>query len=59
MKLSKKNESIDLFQTPIEMAKQLYQGISESIDERIIVPKKRNPVKQFLKDQNIRTKELK
>ena len=59
MKLSKKNESIDLFQTPIEMAIQLYQGISESIDERIIIPKKRNPVKEFLKDQNIRTKELK
>jgi len=59
MKLSKKNESIDLFQTPIEMAIQLYQGISESINERIIIPKKRNPVKEFLKDQNIRTKELK
>ena len=57
--MSKKNESIDLFQTPIEMAIQLYQGISESIDERIIIPKKRNPVKEFLKDQNIRTKELK
>jgi len=57
--LSKKNESIDLFQTPIEMAIQLYQGISESINERIIIPKKRNPVKEFLKDQNIRTKELK
>ena len=59
MKLSKKNESIDLFQTPIEMAIQLYQGLSESINERIIIPKKRNPVKEFLKDQNIRTKELK
>ena len=59
MKLSKKNESIDLFQTPIEMAKQLYQGISESIDERIIVPKKPNPVKQMLKEQNIRLKDLK
>ncbi len=57
--MSKKNESIDLFQTPIEMAIQLYHGISESIDERIIVPKKRNPIKEFLKDQNIRTKELK
>lgn len=57
--MSKKNESIDLFQTPIEMAIQLYQGISESINERIIIPKKRNPVKEFLKDQNIRTKELK
>ena len=41
------------------MAIQLYHGISESIDERIIVPKKRNPIKEFLKDQNIRTKELK
>tara|TARA_R100001443_G_scaffold15704_2_gene25514 strand:+ start:2515 stop:2694 length:180 start_codon:yes stop_codon:yes gene_type:complete len=59
MKLSKKNESIDLFQTPIEMAKQLYQGVSESIDERITVPKKPNPVKQMLKEQNIRLKDLK
>lgn len=59
MKLSKKNESIDLFQTPIEMAKQLYQGISESIDERITVPKKPNQFKQMLKEQNIRLKDLK
>tara|TARA_Y100001970_G_scaffold245500_1_gene312604 strand:- start:33 stop:212 length:180 start_codon:yes stop_codon:yes gene_type:complete len=59
MKLSKKNESIDLFQTPIEMAKQLYQGVSESIDERITVPKKPNRFKQMLKEQNIRLKDLK
>ena len=59
MKLSKKNEKIDLFQTPIEMATQLYIGISESINEKIIVPKKPNPIKQMLKEQNIRLKDLK
>tara|TARA_R100001594_G_scaffold780_1_gene3189 strand:+ start:146 stop:334 length:189 start_codon:yes stop_codon:yes gene_type:complete len=58
MKLSKKNESIDLFQTPIEMAKQLYEGISESIDERITVPKKKDPVKEYLKSQGIRMKDI-
>jgi hypothetical protein len=58
MKLSKKNEKIDLFQTPIEMATQLYIGISESINEKIIVPKKKDPVKEFLKSQGIRMKDI-
>jgi len=58
MKLSKKNEKIDLFQTPIEMATQLYIGISESIDEKIIVPKKKDPVKEYLKSQGIRMKDI-
>ena len=58
MKLSKKNEKIDLFQTPIEMATQLYIGISESINEKIIVPKKKDPVKEYLKSQGIRMKDI-